>query len=87
MLWLRRALLASVGQVDERAVRPSRTTSEVVARLPSSLAAVVSPPLHTFDRAFFGAGVGDVDPSAAARALADEVDAAVAAILQAKERP
>lgn len=86
MLWLRRALLACVGDIDERAVRPSRTSAEIVARLTPSVAILVAPPLQTFDRAFFGADVGDVDEQQAARVLASEVDAAAAAILSRQER-
>jgi len=87
LLLLRRALLVRVGEVDEGAVRPSRTSAEVLARLPTATANIVAPPLSTFDRAFFGgAAAGLDDDAAAARRLADEVDAAARALLQAVGR-
>lgn len=80
LLLLRRALLVRVGEVDEGAVRPSRTSAEILARLSSSTAAIVGPPLGTFDRAYFGGAAIDVDDAVAARALADEVDVAARAL-------
>jgi hypothetical protein len=75
VLLARAALLARVGEVDVDAVRPARTSREVLSRLAPDLAAAAGPPLHSFDALFFGGPV-DVD---AARALLAAVDAAVAA--------
>ncbi len=83
LLLLRRALLVRVGEVDEGAVRPSRTSAEILARLTPTTASVVAPPLSTFDRAFFGGAAAGVDAAAAARALADEVDGAARALASA----
>jgi hypothetical protein len=87
LLLFRRALLVRVGEVDEGAVRPSRTSAEILARLSAARAAIVAPPLATFDRAFFGgAAAGLEDAAAAARRLADEVDNAARALLDAVGR-
>jgi hypothetical protein len=80
LLLLRRALLVRVGEVDEGAVRPSRTSAEILARLGPTTASIVAPPLATFDRAYFGGAAVDVDDAVAARTLAAEVDAAAAAL-------
>jgi hypothetical protein len=72
LLHLRRALLARVGEIDEGAVTPSRTSRELLLRLPVEVADVVGPPLACFDDAFFG-GHSDV---ASARAMLVAVDAA-----------
>lgn len=76
LLLLRRALLARLGEHDEGAVRPSRTSSEVLARLDPRVAAVVAPALQRFDVAFYGGEASAL----AARALLHDVDVAVAAL-------
>ena len=84
LLLFRRALLVRVGEVDEGAIRPSRTSAEIISRLSAARAAIVAPPLVTFDRAFFGgAAAGLEDAATAARRLAVEVDAAARALLGA----
>jgi|GEM_PF-1446762 len=72
LLHLRRALLVPVGELDEGAVTPSRTSRELLLRLPVVVADVVGPPLGCFDEAFFG-GHSDV---ASARAMLVAVDTA-----------
>ncbi len=76
ILLLRAALLARVGQMDADAVRPSRTSSEVLARLPAPLAAILEPALRRFDAVFFG---GEVN-AAAARGLLVLIDDAVVVV-------
>lgn len=76
VLLLRRALLARVGEVDEGATRPSRTTSEILARLDDRHADAVAPAFHRFDGAFYSGGVD----TAGARAVLEAVDVAVAAL-------
>jgi hypothetical protein len=80
LLHLRRALLARVGEIDEGAVTPSRTSRELLLRLPAEVADIVGPPLACFDDAFFG-GHSDV-PSA--RAMLVAVDAAHGALKASK---
>ncbi len=75
LLLARTALLARVGEVDALAVRPSRTSREVLAALTPAVAACVAPALQRFDAAFFG---GSVDADAARALLAAVDDAAVA---------
>jgi hypothetical protein len=75
-LLLRRALLSRVGEIDDGASSPAKTSSEIVARLPSSFSDAVAPALRTFDSAFFGGALSaDV-----ARALLADVDHADAAL-------
>ncbi|MBM4279624.1 MAG: DUF4129 domain-containing protein [Deltaproteobacteria bacterium] len=75
-LLLRAALLARVGEVDAEAVRPSRTSSEILARLRPRVAPAVAPAIATalalFDALFYG---GDVDGAATRRLLAAVDDA------------
>lgn len=75
LLLLRQALLARVGDVDADAARPSRTASEVRARLlvaaGTDVADVVTPALLRFDDAFYGGAV-DSDAARALLALVDD---------------
>lgn len=48
------ALLARIGEVDERAVTPARTNREVLRRLEEPRRLVVEPPLARFEQAFYG---------------------------------
>ena len=80
LLHLRRALLVRVGELDEGAVVPSRTSLELLARLTPDLATVVRPALDCFDSAFFGGH----PTSALARALLAAVDHAHATLKAAR---
>lgn len=66
------ALLARLGELDDVAVTPARTHREILARLPHALSAIVTRPLHAFDRAWFGGGAS----LEAARLFLDDVDVA-----------
>ena len=76
LLLLRAALLARVGELDNDAVLPSRTSAETLARL-GARAVVVAPALQRFDAAFYAGAA----TTSAARALLVDVDAAAAALL------
>ncbi len=58
-LLLRRALLSRVGEIDDGAASPAKTSREVLLRLPKAVAELVAPALSTFDRAFFADAVDD----------------------------
>ena len=80
LLHLRRALLVRVGELDEGAVMPSRTSLELLARLTPDLATVVRPALDCFDSAFYGGH----PTSPLARALLAAVDHAHATLKAAR---
>ncbi len=76
LLWARRALLARVGEVDEGAVMPQHTSTEVLAALDERTATIAAPALHAFDAAFYG----DDATSAHARAVLEHVERAHTAL-------
>ena len=76
-LRLRQALLARLGEVDADAARPSRTASEIIARLTTTVATTVTPALSHFDVSFYG-GVFEVDAARTLLRLVDEAAAALA---------
>lgn len=71
------ALLARIGEVDERALTPARTNREVLRSLDEQRRAVVAPPLSRFERAFYG---GEALDDGFVRSFLDTIDAAARAL-------
>jgi hypothetical protein len=82
-LCARAALLARVGERDGDAILPSRTGSEIVARLPTEVAGLVAGPLQRFDALFYGVVINEAE----ARAFLEDIERSAESLAGPSHRP